>query len=221
MITKLQTVRIEDECRALLGIERTASLEDIRDAFIERARKCHPDLHPRDPIAENKFKAISEAYSVLSGPKLRGRLPKRLTSGEVGGRALAALDWRQAASVPSGEFRVVGFSILIGVCLGSMIYGATVWFDDSPHAAFDLHSQPVAENPANAGRIAANETEPARLSPGDGEVQRGSPKKTFAKTVASVPRKTGPEKAISVPEAGKDAPVPKAKPETPAARTVD
>lgn len=55
----------------ILGVKKSASAEDIRKAFRKLARKYHPDVNPGDKVAEEKFKAISEANDVLSDPKKR------------------------------------------------------------------------------------------------------------------------------------------------------
>src|SRR3954447_26527971 len=55
----------------LLGVKKSASVDDIRKAFRKLARKYHPDVNPGDESAEEKFKAISEANDVLSDPKKR------------------------------------------------------------------------------------------------------------------------------------------------------
>ena len=52
-----------------LGIDRKASLPDIKKTYRKLARKYHPDLNPGDKTAEAKFKEIQAAYSVLSDPK--------------------------------------------------------------------------------------------------------------------------------------------------------
>lgn len=57
----------------ILGVERKASLTDIKKAYRKLARKYHPDLNPGDKTAESKFKEIQEAYSVLSDPKKRSQ----------------------------------------------------------------------------------------------------------------------------------------------------
>jgi molecular chaperone DnaJ len=54
-----------------LGVKKSASAEDIRKAFRKLARKYHPDVNPGDKVAEEKFKALSEANEVLSDPKKR------------------------------------------------------------------------------------------------------------------------------------------------------
>jgi curved DNA-binding protein len=55
-----------------LGVEKGASLEDIKKAYRKLALKYHPDRNPSDKKrAEEKFKDISEAYAVLSDPEKR------------------------------------------------------------------------------------------------------------------------------------------------------
>jgi curved DNA-binding protein len=55
-----------------LGVSRDASTEELQRAFRRLAREYHPDVN-RDPGAEERFKEINEAYSVLSDPATRKR----------------------------------------------------------------------------------------------------------------------------------------------------
>jgi DnaJ-class molecular chaperone len=56
---------------AILGINRTASAEDIKKAYRKLARKYHPDINPGDKAAEERFKEVSFAHDVLSDEQKR------------------------------------------------------------------------------------------------------------------------------------------------------
>ena len=62
-----------DNYYAILGVERTATTEEIKKAFRKVARETHPDANPDDPEAEERFKKAAEAYEVLSDPDRRAR----------------------------------------------------------------------------------------------------------------------------------------------------
>ncbi len=54
-----------------LGVSKTAGAQEIKSAYRKLARQSHPDLHPNDKKAEERFKEINEAYEVLSDPAKR------------------------------------------------------------------------------------------------------------------------------------------------------
>jgi molecular chaperone DnaJ len=56
---------------AILGVGRSASEKEIKQAYRRLARKYHPDVNPGDKTAEAKFKEINEAYEVLSDTEKR------------------------------------------------------------------------------------------------------------------------------------------------------
>lgn len=57
----------------VLGVDRSATPEEIKKAFRSLARQHHPDANRNDPSAEDRFKEINAAYEVLSDPEKRQR----------------------------------------------------------------------------------------------------------------------------------------------------
>ncbi len=55
----------------VLGVSKTADEAELKKAYRALAKKYHPDMHPGDKEAEQKFKEASEAYAVLSDPDKR------------------------------------------------------------------------------------------------------------------------------------------------------
>src|SRR5688572_13777854 len=56
---------------ATLGVTKTSTEKEIKQAFRKLARKFHPDVNPGDKKAEARFKEINEAYEVLGDPAKR------------------------------------------------------------------------------------------------------------------------------------------------------
>lgn len=60
----------------VLGLTRSATVDDIKQAFRGLAKQYHPDLNPGRPDIEQKFKEVNAAYSLLSDPDKRARFDK-------------------------------------------------------------------------------------------------------------------------------------------------
>lgn len=60
----------------ILGVEKTASEDDIKKAYRSLARKLHPDLNPDDKEANTKFQQLNEANQVLNSPEKRKKYDK-------------------------------------------------------------------------------------------------------------------------------------------------
>ena len=56
---------------SLLGIRPDSDPAQLKRAFRREARRWHPDLNGNDPVAEERFKLVNEAYAVLNDPRRR------------------------------------------------------------------------------------------------------------------------------------------------------
>ncbi len=100
----------------ILGVERSASQDDIKKAYRKLAVKYHPDKNPDDKVAEEKFKEISEAYQVIGNPDSRKKYD------ELGA------NWKQYENAGFGGgaqgFNASGFSDFFDMFFGGQGGGA-------------------------------------------------------------------------------------------------
>lgn len=119
----------------ILGLERSASPDELKRAYRRLARKYHPDINPGDRAAEALFRQIAEAYETLLDPERRRQY-------DAGGRA-------PTLSMPSMEFQGFDFSAPMGASSEgtfSELFAEAFAQPDSargrarPEAGADLHT---------------------------------------------------------------------------------
>ncbi len=84
-----------------LGVQRSASNKEIKSAYRKLARKYHPDLQPEDKGAEQKLKAINEAYEVLGDAEKRAKYDRLGSSWyhhQARGGRTGGFDWSNWAT---------------------------------------------------------------------------------------------------------------------------
>ena len=96
-----------------LGVEKSATQEQIKKAYRKMARQHHPDVNPDDKDAEQKFKEINEANEVLSDPEKREkynqfgadwqRYQQQSSGAGRGGQPGAGFDWSQYTQGGGGQ----------------------------------------------------------------------------------------------------------------------
>src|SRR4051812_13747617 len=117
----------------LLGVERGATLNDIKRAYKRLARKHHPDINPGDRMAAAQFRQIAQAYETLSDPARRHHY-------DAGG---AALDSAERTTV---GFEGFDFSVSVS---GSSASSFGDLFGDLLQSRDERRSAPVAERGAD------------------------------------------------------------------------
>jgi curved DNA-binding protein len=118
----------------ILGVEKTATTEQIKKAYRKLARQYHPDVNPNDATAEQKFKEANEANEVLSDPEKRQKYDQlgadyqryqQAGAGRGAGAGGGGFDWSQYAQGGGGggfggQFEGDDFSDFFGSMFGGM-----------------------------------------------------------------------------------------------------
>ncbi len=88
-----------------LGVAKTATAKEIKQAFRRLARKHHPDVNPGDRGAEAKFKELNEAYEVLSVPRPAGSTTSSAPTGGSTSRPVPPAAGRSRARRRAANYR--------------------------------------------------------------------------------------------------------------------
>jgi molecular chaperone DnaJ len=90
----------------LLGVARTATQDEIKAAYRNLAKQLHPDKNPDDPQAEERFKEVSEAYSILNDVEKRRRYDRMghaaFGGGGAGDPGFERIDFRAVSDILEG-----------------------------------------------------------------------------------------------------------------------
>eukprot|EP01071_Lankesteria_metandrocarpae_P008186 Lankesteria_metandrocarpae@DN4898_c0_g1_i1.p2 len=79
----------------LLGLNKNASVKELKAAYRKTARDVHPDKNPDDADAQEKFQALKDAYDFLLDPQQRATLDSELEAAELRLKRQRAVDSRR------------------------------------------------------------------------------------------------------------------------------
>jgi molecular chaperone DnaJ len=100
----------------LLGVRRNATVAEIRRAFQKHARRLHPDLNPGDPVAAERFRALSQAFEVLSSPQRRAEYDRGESQAPMASRVpivgFEGFDFSSEATLAGVGFREIFGGVL-------------------------------------------------------------------------------------------------------------
>ena len=111
----------EKDFYKILGVAKTASQADIKKAYRKLARENHPDSNPGNKAAEERFKDISEAYSVLSSEKRRKEYDEQRTLFSQFGSRMGGGGFQPGGF--GGGFRTEGADFDLSDLLGGIFGG--------------------------------------------------------------------------------------------------
>ncbi|MDD5644491.1 MAG: molecular chaperone DnaJ [bacterium] len=107
----------------VLGVSKSASLDEIKKAYRKLALKFHPDRNPNDKAAEQQFKEAAEAYEVLSDPEKKKTYDQFGHSGMKGAFGGHGFDMSDFYQAHGSEFRDI-FDFFAGGGSGGSIFDA-------------------------------------------------------------------------------------------------
>ena len=89
----------------ILGVDRTASSEQIKKAYYFLVKKYHPDLHPDNPKAKQKYQIISEAYKILGNLDNRLDYALKLFKENYEDYEISSTDWESIVKLAQNAMK--------------------------------------------------------------------------------------------------------------------
>ncbi|CAN0471851.1 unnamed protein product, partial [Phaeothamnion confervicola] len=154
-----------------LGLPQTATSAQIRTAFKRLAMQYHPDRNPNNPMAEEIFKQVNEAYHILSDPLKKARYDSRFYTYETQSSTQATeAHWREVRrrqqqarrsytpppektyTITGNYFKIQGLAFIVFLVMSGISFGIV-------HLAsffFNLHEESIhQENVLKAKQVTA------------------------------------------------------------------
>jgi len=105
----------------LLQISRNATAAEIKKAYRRLALKYHPDHHPNEPDAEEKFKLISLAYWVLGDPKKRTEYDRIYDTYISNERGVTRRNWSKRENIVTKRPKGFAQKLFLNVRIGQIL----------------------------------------------------------------------------------------------------
>ncbi len=195
----------------VLGVPKTASDAEIKSAYRKKAKECHPDLHPNDKGAEERFKELNEANEVLSDADKRARYDQfgfdgpNMGAGQGGFGGFDFSGFGGAGGM--GGFDSI-FDQIFGGGMGGgqrrqgpqqgndLRYDMTVTFEEAAFGcekSFDFYRNENCETCGGSGAKAGTQPQTCPTCKGSGQVRTGG---GFMVTVRTCPNCRGEGKIV-------------------------
>lgn len=191
----------------VLGVKKDASAEEIKSSYRKKAKECHPDLHPNDKGAEERFKELNEANEVLSDAQKRARYDQFGFDGpQMGGGGAGGFGGFEGFSGMGGFDSI--FDQLFGGGMGGgarrngpeqgndLRYDLTITFEEAAFGcekSFDFNRNETCETCHGSGAKAGTQAQTCPTCKGSGQVRSGG---GFMVTVRTCPTCRGEGKIV-------------------------